>query len=61
MTPPNRKDFVAAYIRRIHHLNRSLEQLARMGRGVIDQPTMEAVWEAQRLLFQAVKRTKVGD
>ena len=51
MTPPNRAAFRAAFLRRIHNLNRSLEQLARLGRGTLDAETLAAVWEAQRLLY----------
>jgi len=53
MEAPNRDDFRAAFARRLHNISRSLEILARAGRGHLDPDVMQSVWRAQLELHRA--------
>lgn len=54
MDTPNQADFLAATQRRLFNVSRSLELIARVGRGHLPEELLAAIWAAQGELARAV-------
>jgi hypothetical protein len=51
MEAPDRSDALAAFARRIRNVSKTLEQAARLGRGILTPELLAELWWVQRQAY----------